>query len=263
MMTPQATSNRNSRSRNSLTSSEVRLIWIESLQWCANNAVYFLGLIGAATYDLAGSAFLVAGITLVRNLTTSAGNVIAGPIIDRVGPRKTALVTLWFSAAASLVIGLVPTTVVTLFFAAIFLGLSGGFINTCTHGFYGIAEQAICAFFLCEALSENRRPRSGNSKTPRLLAVIPGVEDVQSVRSDIEDLTLKQTEFGLDLTFGTLSVGLEMLCHRAVDALVTTRPVENSIVGHEKEISLLGAEPSYGHQSFSEHSLCRGVCPEQ
>jgi|GEM_PF-2508881 len=100
------------------------------------------------------------------------------------------------------------------------------------HGFYGIAEQAICAFFLCEALSENRRPRSGNSKTPRLLAVIPGVEDVQSVRSDIEDLTLKQTEFGLDLTFGTLSVGLEMLCHRAVDALVTTRPVENSIVGH-------------------------------
>jgi len=121
----------------------VRLIWIESLQWCANNAVYFLGLIGAATYDLAGSAFLVAGITLVRNLTTSAGNVIAGPIIDRVGPRKTALVTLWFSAAASLVIGLVPTTVVTLFFAAIFLGLSGGFINTCTHAYPGYLEPDI------------------------------------------------------------------------------------------------------------------------
>lgn len=37
-----------------LTPAEVRLILIESLQWCANNAVYFLGLIGAATYDLAG-----------------------------------------------------------------------------------------------------------------------------------------------------------------------------------------------------------------
>ena len=36
-----------------LTPAEVRLILIESLQWCANNAVYFLGLIGAATYDLA------------------------------------------------------------------------------------------------------------------------------------------------------------------------------------------------------------------
>ena len=53
-----------------LTPAEVRLILIESLQWCANNAVYFLGLIGAATYDLAGTAFLVAAITLVRNLTT-------------------------------------------------------------------------------------------------------------------------------------------------------------------------------------------------
>ena len=31
-----------------LTPAEVRLILIESLQWCANNAVYFLGLIGAA-----------------------------------------------------------------------------------------------------------------------------------------------------------------------------------------------------------------------
>ncbi len=40
-----------------LTPAEVRLILIESLQWCANNAVYFLGLIGAATYDLAGTAF--------------------------------------------------------------------------------------------------------------------------------------------------------------------------------------------------------------
>ena len=51
-----------------LSRAEVDLIWIESLQWCANNAVYFLGLIGAATYDLAGGAFLVAAVTLVRNL---------------------------------------------------------------------------------------------------------------------------------------------------------------------------------------------------
>lgn len=61
-----------------LTPAEVRLILIESLQWCANNAVYFLGLIGAATYDLAGTAFLVAAITLVRNLMTSAGQYGVG-----------------------------------------------------------------------------------------------------------------------------------------------------------------------------------------
>ena len=66
-----------------LTPAEVRLILIESLQWCANNAVYFLGLIGAATYDLAGTAFLVAAITLVRNLMTSAGNMVSGSVIDR------------------------------------------------------------------------------------------------------------------------------------------------------------------------------------
>ncbi|MFQ8778757.1 MAG: hypothetical protein ACLR8E_00085 [Oscillospiraceae bacterium] len=60
-----------------LTPAEVRLILIESLQWCANNAVYFLGLIGAATYDLAGTAFLVAAITLVRNLATSVGNMVS------------------------------------------------------------------------------------------------------------------------------------------------------------------------------------------
>lgn len=59
-----------------LTPAEVRLILIESLQWCANNAVYFLGLIGAATYDLAGTAFLVAAITLVRNLMTSVLSLI-------------------------------------------------------------------------------------------------------------------------------------------------------------------------------------------
>ena len=56
--------------KNKLSIAEKRLIGIESLQWCANNAVYFLGRIGAATYDLAGTAFLVAAITLVRNLAT-------------------------------------------------------------------------------------------------------------------------------------------------------------------------------------------------
>ena len=71
-----------------LTPAEVRLILIESLQWCANNAVYFLGLIGAATYDLAGTAFLVAAITLVRNLMTSVAiwcRVRSSTALDRAG----------------------------------------------------------------------------------------------------------------------------------------------------------------------------------
>ena len=84
-----------------LTPAEVRLILIESLQWCANNAVYFLGLIGAATYDLAGTAFLVAAITLVRNLMTSAGNMVSGSVIDRFGPRRTSFVTCAITAAAT------------------------------------------------------------------------------------------------------------------------------------------------------------------
>lgn len=95
--------------KNKLSIAEKRLIGIESLQWCANNAVYFLGLIGAATYDLAGTAFLVAAITLVRNLATSIGNVAAGSVIDSIGPRKTTVAVCASSAVTSLLIGLGPS----------------------------------------------------------------------------------------------------------------------------------------------------------
>lgn len=116
-------------------SAETLLIGIECLQWCANNAVYFLGLIGAATYDLAGSAYLVAGITLVRNLATSVGNAASGSVIDAIGPRRTTLGVCAFSVVACLVFGLIPLTVPGLIAAAACLGLSGGFINTCTHAY--------------------------------------------------------------------------------------------------------------------------------
>lgn len=123
-----------------LTPAEVRLILIESLQWCANNAVYFLGLIGAATYDLAGTAFLVAAITLARNLMTSVGNMVSGSVIDRFGPRRTSFVTCVITAVLSLGVGLAPLSVPGLVFAACVLGLAGGFINTCTHAFPGYLE---------------------------------------------------------------------------------------------------------------------------
>lgn len=123
--------------KNKLSIAEKRLIGIESLQWCANNAVYFLGLIGAATYDLAGTAFLVAAITLVRNLATSIGNVAAGSVIDSIGPRKTTVAVCASSAVTSLLIGLGPITEASLMIAAAALGVSGGFINTCTHAYPG------------------------------------------------------------------------------------------------------------------------------
>lgn len=122
---------------NKLSIAEKRLIGIESLQWCANNAVYFLGLIGAATYDLAGTAFLVAAITLVRNLATSIGNVAAGSVIDSIGPRKTTVAVCASSAVTSILIGLGPITEASLMIAAAALGVSGGFINTCTHAYPG------------------------------------------------------------------------------------------------------------------------------
>ena len=116
-----------------LATGEKRLIALESLQWCAVNAVYFLGLIGAATYELGGDAFLVAAITLVRNLCNSLANAAAGPVIDRVGPRKTALVTLVAMLVMSIFMGIVPPSVPTLMFAAVMMGLGGGSINTCTR----------------------------------------------------------------------------------------------------------------------------------
>lgn len=116
-----------------LTAGEKRLIALESLQWCAVNAVYFLGLIGAATYELGGNAFLVAAITLVRNLCNSLANAASGPVIDRIGPRKTALATLYAMLAMSIFMGIVPPSVPTLMFAAVMMGLGGGSINTCTR----------------------------------------------------------------------------------------------------------------------------------
>ena len=116
-----------------LTKGELCLIAVESLQWMAHNAVYFLGLIGAAAYDLGGSAFLVAGITLVHNLSTSLGNMASGPVVDRFGPRVTAVATLLASVVGALVVGIAPTSAPLLFFASAMLGATGGFINTCTR----------------------------------------------------------------------------------------------------------------------------------
>lgn len=121
------------RKRDGLTRQELCLILVECLQWMAHNAVYFLGLIGATAYDLGGSAFLVAGVTLTHNLTTSLGNVVSGPAVDRFGPRKTAVWTLVASVAGALVVGFSPTCAPILFFASAMLGLTGGFINTCTR----------------------------------------------------------------------------------------------------------------------------------
>lgn len=121
--------------KNGITWPELCLILVESLQWMAHNAVYFLGIIAAATYDLGGDAFLVAGIMLVHNFATSFGNVVAGPVVDRIGPRRTVVASLAASAAGSLVVGLCLTSAPKLFFAAVMLGLTGGFINTCTKAF--------------------------------------------------------------------------------------------------------------------------------
>ncbi len=74
--------------------------------------MYFLGLIGAATYDLAGTAFLVAAITLVRNLATSIGNFASGSVIDAIGPRRTTIIVCALTAVVSLAIGVAAITLV-------------------------------------------------------------------------------------------------------------------------------------------------------
>ncbi len=116
-----------------LAASEVRLVWIESFQWCANNAVYFLGLIGSATYDLRADAFVIAAITLVRNLADSLANAAAGPVVDRNGPRRTALCILAFVTVIGIVMGVLPPSVPSLVVAAVALGLGAGAINTVTR----------------------------------------------------------------------------------------------------------------------------------
>lgn len=103
-----------------------RIVVIEFLLMFALQSVYFVGVIGSATYTLHAGAADVALITLSLNACLVAGNAVAGPVIDTVGPRRTLLGVFALCALSGVAAWLLPMGFVLLYFSAMTNGLLFG-----------------------------------------------------------------------------------------------------------------------------------------
>lgn len=91
---------------------------------------YFVGVFGTATYALGSDAFGISFMMLTGNLFIVLGTACAGPLVDRIGPRKTLLGTLILTAAVFITYSLFAGSfgVLLAFFA--FWSMLVGFANT-------------------------------------------------------------------------------------------------------------------------------------
>lgn len=103
-----------------------RIVAIEFLLMFALQSVYFVGVIGSATYTLHASAADVALITLSLNACLVAGNVVAGPVIDTIGPRRTLLGVFALCALSGVAAWLLPMGFALLYFSSMTNGLLFG-----------------------------------------------------------------------------------------------------------------------------------------
>lgn len=98
-------------------------------------SVYFVGIIGTATYTLAAEAFAVAGLVFVMNASTVLGSAVAGPFIDRVGPRRTLLGVLVVMSLGGFAGWLLPASFPVLYVVAALGGACFGFGTTCVDAY--------------------------------------------------------------------------------------------------------------------------------
>ena len=103
-----------------------RIVAIEFLLMFALQSVYFVGVIGSATYTLHAGAADVALITLSLNACLVAGNAVAGPVIDTVGPRRTLLGVFALCALSGVAAWLLPMGFALLYFSSMTNGLLFG-----------------------------------------------------------------------------------------------------------------------------------------
>ncbi len=112
-----------------------RIVGINLFLMLALQATYFVGIIGCATYDLGAGALEVSALTFSLNTLLVVGNLVSGPIIDRVGPRKTLIAILAAIVAFGFFGWLCPVSYPSLFLAAV----TNGF-------FFGAGTTAIDAY---------------------------------------------------------------------------------------------------------------------
>ena len=109
-----------------LTSPTRRVVAINFFMMFAVQSVYFIGIIGCATYVLSAGALEVSALVFLMNLAVVLGNLGGGPVIDRVGPRRTLLVALAAISATGFAGWLIPVSYPMLALAAAAIGVFFG-----------------------------------------------------------------------------------------------------------------------------------------
>ncbi len=109
-----------------LSSPTRRVVAINFSMMFAVQSVYFIGIVGCATYVLSAGALEVSALVFLMNMAIVLGNLGGGPVIDRVGPRKTLLVALAAISAVGFAGWLLPVSYPVLALASALLGLFFG-----------------------------------------------------------------------------------------------------------------------------------------
>ena len=74
---------------NLLNTPERRVVAANFLLQLGFQSVYFVGIVGCATYVLGAGAFEVSALVFCLNLALIVGNFCSGAVVDAVGPRRT------------------------------------------------------------------------------------------------------------------------------------------------------------------------------
>lgn len=113
-----------------LAKPESRIVEANFLMRLGLQAIYFVGIIGCATYDLGANALVVSSLVLVLNVMLVVMSFVAGPLVDAVGPRRTLAVTLSVMAVAGVAGWLLPLSYGLLYALAAVQGAAFGVGST-------------------------------------------------------------------------------------------------------------------------------------
>ena len=149
---------------NLLNTPERRVVAANFLLQLGFQSVYFVGIIGCATYVLGAGAFEVSALVFCLNLALIVGNFCSGAVVDAVGPRRTLAATLVAMSAAGLLGLLAPVSYPVLYLLAVAVAL-----------LFGTGTTAIDAYprFLADDAGSLLRMNSLNN-TATSVAVIAG-----------------------------------------------------------------------------------------
>lgn len=84
-----------------LLPSERALLIASFFQSMGMEIAYFVGITGYAAYDLQADETLIAKVMLSLTLSMMAGSLVAGPLVDRFGPRRVLITLLLITGTVS------------------------------------------------------------------------------------------------------------------------------------------------------------------